>query len=51
MAQVWKGERSALSYKASARVMERLGLRRKAHFLENDLSRGEWMDELVYASR
>jgi RimJ/RimL family protein N-acetyltransferase len=34
---------------ASARVMERLGMRREAHFRENEFVKGEWCDELVYA--
>ena len=34
---------------ASARVMERLGMRREAHVVENELVKGEWTDELVYA--
>jgi RimJ/RimL family protein N-acetyltransferase len=34
---------------ASARVLERLGMRREAHFLENEFVKGEWTDELVYA--
>jgi RimJ/RimL family protein N-acetyltransferase len=34
---------------ASARVMERLGMRREAHLVENELVKGEWTDELVYA--
>ena len=34
---------------ASARVMERLGMRREAHLLENEFIKGEWTDELVYA--
>jgi RimJ/RimL family protein N-acetyltransferase len=34
---------------SSARVMERLGMRREAHFVENELFKGEWGDELVYA--
>ena len=34
---------------ASIAVMERLGMRREAHFLENELTRGEWTDEVVYA--
>lgn len=33
----------------SARVMERLGMRREAHFVENELVKGEWTDEYVYA--
>ena len=34
---------------ASARVLERLGMRREAHLRENGLVKGEWTDELVYA--
>jgi RimJ/RimL family protein N-acetyltransferase len=34
---------------ASARVLERLGMRREAHFLQNEFLKGEWTDELVYA--
>lgn len=34
---------------ASARVMERLGMRREAHFIQNECVKGEWTDELVYA--
>lgn len=34
---------------ASARVLERLGMRREAHLRENELVKGEWCDELVYA--
>jgi RimJ/RimL family protein N-acetyltransferase len=34
---------------ASARVLEKLGMRREAHFVENELVRGEWQSELVYA--
>lgn len=34
---------------ASARVMERAGMRREAHFRENEYVKGEWTDELVYA--
>lgn len=33
----------------SARVMERLGMRREAHLLENEFIKGEWTDELTYA--
>ncbi|HEY7046879.1 MAG TPA: GNAT family N-acetyltransferase [Jatrophihabitantaceae bacterium] len=35
---------------ASARVLEKLGLRREAHFVENEFIKGEWTDELVYAT-
>jgi RimJ/RimL family protein N-acetyltransferase len=36
---------------ASARLMEKLGMRREAHFVENEFVKGEWTDELVYALR
>jgi RimJ/RimL family protein N-acetyltransferase len=34
---------------ASARVMERAGLRREAHLVQSELIKGEWTDELIYA--
>ncbi len=34
---------------ASARVLERLGMRREAHFVQNELVKGEWVNETVYA--
>ncbi|SDJ00351.1 Protein N-acetyltransferase, RimJ/RimL family [Frankineae bacterium MT45] len=34
---------------ASAALAERLGMRREAHFVQNDWFKGEWTDELVYA--
>jgi RimJ/RimL family protein N-acetyltransferase len=34
---------------ASARVLERLGMRREAHLIENEWVKGEWQSELVYA--
>jgi RimJ/RimL family protein N-acetyltransferase len=34
---------------SSARLLERLGMRREAHFRENEFVKGEWTDELVYA--
>ena len=34
---------------ASAKLMERLGMRREAHFVHNEIFKGEWGDELVYA--
>jgi RimJ/RimL family protein N-acetyltransferase len=34
---------------ASARLMERLGMRREAHFVHNEIFKGSWGDELVYA--
>ena len=34
---------------ASAHVLERLGMRREAHFQENEWVKGEWQDEVVYA--
>ena len=30
--------------------MERLGLRREAHFVQNEWFKGGWGDELVYAT-
>jgi RimJ/RimL family protein N-acetyltransferase len=33
----------------SARLMERLGMRREAHFVHNEIFKGEWGDEFVYA--
>jgi RimJ/RimL family protein N-acetyltransferase len=33
----------------SARVMERLGMRREAHLRENEIFKGEWGDELYFA--
>ena len=34
---------------ASARVLERVGMRREAHFVENEQVKGTWTDELLYA--
>lgn len=34
---------------ASYKLLERLGLRREAHFVRNEFLKGEWTDELVYA--
>jgi RimJ/RimL family protein N-acetyltransferase len=34
---------------ASARVLERLGMRHEAHFVQNEWVKGEWADEAVYA--
>jgi RimJ/RimL family protein N-acetyltransferase len=34
---------------ASARVLERLGMRREAHLVENERVKGVWTDEVVYA--
>lgn len=34
---------------ASARVLEKLGMRREAHFVDNEIVKGEWTSELVYA--
>ncbi|MGZ8567349.1 MAG: GNAT family N-acetyltransferase [Actinomycetota bacterium] len=34
---------------ASARVLEKLGMRQEAHFVENELVKGEWQSEVVYA--
>jgi RimJ/RimL family protein N-acetyltransferase len=33
----------------SARLMERIGMRREAHFVHNRMVKGQWADELVYA--
>jgi RimJ/RimL family protein N-acetyltransferase len=34
---------------ASARVLEKLGMRREAHLIENEYVKGEWQSELDYA--
>jgi RimJ/RimL family protein N-acetyltransferase len=34
---------------ASARVLEKIGMRREAHFVENEYVKGEWQSEIVYA--
>ncbi|MFC4853394.1 GNAT family N-acetyltransferase [Actinophytocola glycyrrhizae] len=34
---------------ASGKLMERLGMRKEAHFVKNELVKGEWADEVVYA--
>jgi RimJ/RimL family protein N-acetyltransferase len=34
---------------ASARVLERLGMRKEAHLVENEHVKGEWQSEVVYA--
>ena len=34
---------------ASARLLERLGMRREGHFVQNEFVKGEWTDEVVYA--
>jgi RimJ/RimL family protein N-acetyltransferase len=34
---------------ASARVLEKLGMRQEAHLVENEWVKGEWQSELVYA--
>ena len=34
---------------ASARVLEKLGMRREAHLIENEFVKGEWQSELVFA--
>lgn len=36
---------------ASARLAERVGFRREAHFVQSALVKGEWRDEFVYALR
>ncbi|HVX20857.1 MAG TPA: GNAT family protein [Acidimicrobiales bacterium] len=35
--------------RASARVLEKLGMRREAHLVESERVKGEWTDEVVYA--
>jgi RimJ/RimL family protein N-acetyltransferase len=35
--------------RGSARVLEKLGMRREAHLVENEWVKGEWQSELVYA--
>ena len=42
------GDREARNI-ASARVMEKLGMRREAHLIENEYVKDEWQSELVYA--
>lgn len=34
---------------ASANVLQRLGMRREAHLIQNELVKGEWTDEVIYA--
>jgi RimJ/RimL family protein N-acetyltransferase len=34
---------------ASARVLEKLGMRREAHMIENEWVKGEWQSEAIYA--
>ena len=34
---------------ASGRVLEKLGMRREAHLVENEFVKNEWQSELVYA--
>jgi RimJ/RimL family protein N-acetyltransferase len=34
---------------ASARLMERLGMRREAHLVHNEIFKGDWGDEYIYA--
>ncbi|MEV0195253.1 GNAT family N-acetyltransferase [Nonomuraea sp. NPDC050691] len=34
---------------ASARVLEKLGMRREAHLIQNEIVKGEWTDEVIYA--
>ncbi len=36
---------------ASIRSLEKTGLRKEAHFIENEFVKGEWTDEVVYAIR
>lgn len=41
--------RCAAANDASARLMERLGMRQEAHFRENEFVKDQWDDELVFA--
>lgn len=34
---------------ASARVLEKLGMRKEAHLVENERVKGEWCDEVIFA--
>jgi len=34
---------------SSARLLERLGMRQEAHFIHNEIVKGEWGEELIYA--
>ena len=34
---------------ASARVLDKLGMRQEAHLIENEYVKGEWQSELDYA--
>jgi RimJ/RimL family protein N-acetyltransferase len=34
---------------ASAALMRRLGMRQEAHFMQNEIFKGEWGDELIFA--
>ncbi|MFG1678818.1 GNAT family N-acetyltransferase [Nonomuraea sp. NPDC049269] len=34
---------------ASARVLEKLGMRREAHLIDNEQVKGEWTSEVIYA--
>ncbi|HEU5486470.1 MAG TPA: GNAT family N-acetyltransferase [Microlunatus sp.] len=34
---------------ASGKLMARLGMRKEAHFVKNEIVKGEWTDEVVYA--
>ena len=34
---------------ASTRVLEKLGMRREAHLIENEWVKGEWQSEVIYA--
>jgi RimJ/RimL family protein N-acetyltransferase len=34
---------------ASARVLERIGMRKEAHLVENEWVKGEWQSEVIYA--
>ena len=44
----WSGARRRVTT-GSARVLEKLGMRLEAHFVENEWVKGEWQSELDYA--
>jgi RimJ/RimL family protein N-acetyltransferase len=41
--------RTDVRNEGSARLMRRLGMRQEAHLRENEIFKGEWSDELVFA--
>jgi len=41
--------RTEARHAASARVLEKIGMRKEAHFVENEWVKNEWQSEVVYA--